>query len=98
MTQGNSYGQNYQGRRPALSLRETRKLIKTVKKSNSSSTKLKTDLGNNASTKTIQRTLKKRLQLLTEKHKDTMRIFCPKNVQMYWNSVWFTDEKKFNLA
>ena len=60
LTQGNSYGQNYQGRRPALSLRETRRLIQTVKKSNSSSTKLKADLGINASTRTIQHTLKKK--------------------------------------
>ena len=68
-------------------------LIQTVKNLNSPSTKLKADLGNNASTRIIQSTLKKKgfnwrkmckKPLLTEKHKDTRQKL-------------FTGEKKFNL-
>ena len=83
-----------------------KRLIQTVKKSNSSSTKLKADLNINASTRTIPRMLKKKgfnwkkmckKPLLTEKHRETRRKFCRKNTQTDWRSVWFTDEKKFNL-
>lgn len=106
LTQNDSYGQNYKGKTRALSVRDTRRLVHAAKNSNLSSAKLKSECNLKASTRTIQRALKlkgfawKKMckkPLLTSKHKEIRREFCRRNMQTNWCSVWFTDEKKFNL-
>lgn len=102
----NNYGRKYKGKRPALTPKDTRRLIRKASNSTLSAAQLKSSLDLGASRWTITRALKagklrwtKMLKkpLLTRNHKANRLEFCRSNMSQNWRSVWFCDEKKFNL-
>ena len=84
---------------------EVQLLIRNASNSTKSAHSLKSELNIQASTRTVQRQLKKCSYLkrkmlrkkppLTAFHKEQRLLFCKSNMQRQWSKVWFTDEKDF---
>jgi len=100
------------GRPPALSERETRRLVRAAAKGDSSAAKLKEDLGLTVTVRTIQRTLARVDWLVYTKIVNTLPLkpedrlvrkawasamLQQKDAGAVWESIIFSDEKKWNL-
>lgn len=104
---GINYGKTkVTGRPKVLSQRTIRQLRKRASNKQVSIFQLKTEFQLNTSLSTIRRTLKDQNLKFTKMHQkprltkqhEKMRLnFCLHNMQTSWDSVWFSDEKRWNL-
>ncbi|KAE9098573.1 hypothetical protein PF010_g15505 [Phytophthora fragariae] len=100
------------GPTPALTDRETRRLVRTAAKGNLTAAKLKVELDLSVSVRTIQRTLAKVDWLVYTKMQNTLPLkpedmlvrntwasgmLLRKDSGAVWDSIIFSDEKKWNL-
>lgn len=101
-----NYGKNYHGKRPALTTRDKRRLLRVAGQSTKSCFQLRGQLNLSASRWSIARCLnsnnlswRKMLKKpnLSIRHKEDRLNFCRQKMQETWNNVWFSDEKRFTL-
>jgi transposase len=101
-----NYGQNHKGKAKKLNEREIRHIVRIARNKQISARNIKNDLHLSVSTSTILRTLRngnleftkmKTAPRLTQLHKNKRLEFCQLNMSRDWRSLWFSDEKKFNL-
>lgn len=105
-----NYGKNHGGkRRQKVTQRDRRRILKAASNSKLSASQIKSKVGASCSVRTVQRIIKeaphlkrqklKRKPALKQHHKDARLTFAENHITWTneWDSVVFSDEKKFNL-